>query len=116
MEIAVTKQRSESARASQRLANEIWRATNKAAAFSRTSKILKLACDSDLSGLDMLGDAIGAECLHRILSHGASHKDVKLMRDFVRLRGRNSVRRTKPASGEVRLRELEARRSREAQK
>lgn len=97
---------------SQRLAREFRRAKNRSAAFARTAKILKLATDTELSGLDMLGDAIGAERLHRILSHGASHRDVKLMRDFVRLRSTNRVRVSPKVetSGEARLRELEQRR------
>lgn len=101
---------------SQRLAREIGRAKNRSVAFARTAKILQLATDVDLFGLDELGDAIGAERLHRILSHGANQRDLKLMRDFVRACAGNRVRRqpAKADTGEARLRQLEARRSREA--
>lgn len=99
---------------SQRLAREIGRAKNRSAAFARTAKILQLATDVDLYGLDELGDAIGAERLHRILSHGANQRDWKLMRDFVRACAGNRVRRASPKTGEARLRQLEARRSRVA--
>lgn len=101
---------------SQRLAREIGRAKNRSAAFARTAKILQLATDVDLYGLDELGDAIGAERLHLILSHGANQRDLKLMREFVRACAGNRVRRSslKPQNGAARLRELEARRSREA--
>lgn len=98
---------------SQRLAREIWRAKNRSAAFSRTAKILQLATDLDLYGLDVLGDAIGAERLHRILSHGANQRDLTIMRAFVRACAGNRVRRAlhTPKIGEARLRQLEQRRS-----
>lgn len=99
----------------QPFARAIWRAKNKAAAFARTTKILQLAEDDELSSMDMLGEAIGAERLHRILAHGANTRDVKVMRDFVRLRRDWRIRRTiskaMQAAGEQRQRELEARRA-----
>ncbi len=111
----MTMKYSVGAEPSQRLAREFRRAKNHSVAFARTAKILQMAADTDLSGLDMLGDAIGAERLHRILSHGANQRDLKLMRDFVRLRRDNRVRHTSPkaeTAGEARLRELEWRRGR----
>jgi hypothetical protein len=73
-----------------------------------------MADDTEVDGLDALGDAIGAERLHRILTHGANGRDEKIMRDFVRVhrdwRVRNTIAVAMESAHEQRLRALKKRR------